>query len=76
MTARSLKRISRKHFLFLRVGIVMVVTAMLMNIALTTFYNQLLQAFLWIWMGPGSTLSKNDWLAEGVGFEPTRPFRA
>ena len=76
MTPRSLKRISRKHFLFLRVGIVMVVTAMLMNIALTTFYNELLQAFLWNCMGLGVRSAKNDWLAEGVGFEPTRPFRA
>jgi hypothetical protein len=40
------------------VGIVMVVTAMLMNIALTTFYNQLLQAFLWIWMGLGVRSAK------------------
>ena len=58
MTARSLKRISRKHFLFLRVGIVMVGTAMLMNVALTTFYYELLQAFLWIWMGLGVRSAK------------------
>src|ERR1700751_2511477 len=63
VTPRSLKRISRKHFLFLRVGIVMVVTAMLMNIALTTFYNELLQAFLWNCMGLGVRSAKNDWLA-------------
>jgi hypothetical protein len=56
VTARSLKRISRKDFLFLRVGIVMVVTAMLMNVALTTFYNQVLQ----------------DWLAEGWDWYPMR----
>ena len=41
----------------------MVVTAMLMNIALTTFYNELLQAFLWNCMGLGVRSAKNDWLA-------------
>jgi O-antigen ligase len=45
-------------FLFLRVGIVMILTALLMNVALTTFYNQLLQAFLWIWMGLGVRSAK------------------
>ena len=45
-------------FLILRVGIVMIVTALLMNVALTTFYNQLLQAFLWIWMGLGVRSAK------------------
>jgi hypothetical protein len=45
---------------FLRVGIVMIVTALLMNVALTTFYNQLLHAFLWIWMGLGVRSAKND----------------
>ena len=35
----------------------MVVTAMLMNVALTTFYNQV-QAFLWIWMGLGVRSAK------------------
>ena len=40
-------------FLVQRVSILMVLTALVMNIALTTFYNQLLQAFLWIWIGLG-----------------------
>jgi O-antigen ligase len=35
----------------LRLGIIMVITALVMSIAMTTFYNQLLQAFLWMWMG-------------------------
>lgn len=39
------------HFLVMRFGVIMVVTALVMNIAMTTFYNEVLQAFLWIWMG-------------------------
>jgi hypothetical protein len=31
----------------------MAVTALLMNIGESTFYNQLLQAFLWMWFGLG-----------------------
>lgn len=38
-------------FLVTRLGVIMVVTALLMNIAMTTFYNELLQGFLWLWMG-------------------------
>jgi O-antigen ligase len=34
-----------------RLGFIMIVTAMVMNIGETTFYSQVLQGFLWIWMG-------------------------
>jgi hypothetical protein len=37
--------------LVLRLGIIVTVVALLMNTALTTFYNLLLQSFLWLWMG-------------------------
>lgn len=39
--------------LVLKIGIVMLLTALVMNVALTTFFNQLLQAFLWLWAGLG-----------------------
>jgi O-antigen ligase len=39
--------------LVLKVSIVMLLTALVMNVALTTFFNQLLQAFLWLWAGLG-----------------------
>jgi phenylpropionate dioxygenase-like ring-hydroxylating dioxygenase large terminal subunit len=34
-----------------RLSSMMIVTAMVMNIGETTFYSQVLQGFLWIWMG-------------------------
>ncbi len=39
--------------LTLRLAFLMAVTALLMNIGESTFYNQLLQAFLWMWFGLG-----------------------
>ena len=38
-------------FLALRLGFVMAVTALVMNIGMSTFYNLVLQSFLWIWLG-------------------------
>jgi O-antigen ligase len=40
-------------FLILRISILMLLTALVMNVALTTFFNHLLQAFLWLWAGLG-----------------------
>jgi O-antigen ligase len=40
-------------FLAMRLSFVMGITALLMNIGESTFYNQLLQAFLWMWLGLG-----------------------
>jgi O-antigen ligase len=39
------------NYLVMRLGLVMIVTALVMNIGMSSFYNQLLQGFLWIWMG-------------------------
>lgn len=41
-------------FLTLRFAFILAVTALLMNIGESTFYNQLLQAFLWLWLGLGA----------------------
>ena len=40
-------------FWALRLSFIMVVTALVMNIGMSTFYNQALQAYLWMWMGIG-----------------------
>jgi O-antigen ligase len=37
-----------------RLSFIMVVTALVMNIGETTFYSQVLQGFLWVWMGVGA----------------------
>jgi O-antigen ligase len=39
--------------LTLRFAFVAGTTALLMNVGESTFYNQLLQAFLWLWLGLG-----------------------
>jgi hypothetical protein len=41
-----------------RLSFIMIVTAMVMNIGETTFYSQVLQGFLWIWMGIGVRSAK------------------
>jgi phenylpropionate dioxygenase-like ring-hydroxylating dioxygenase large terminal subunit len=41
-----------------RLSFIMIVTAMVMNIGETTFYSQVLQGFLWIWMGIGARAAK------------------
>lgn len=42
-------------FLTLRFAFILAVTALVMNIGESTFYNQLLQAFLWLWLGLGAS---------------------
>jgi hypothetical protein len=49
----------------------MIVTAMVMNIGETTFYSQVLQGFLWIWMGIGASSSTR---LSGGGRSRTRTF--
>lgn len=39
------------NFLVMRFGIILVVTSLVMNAAISTFYNEILQGFIWIWMG-------------------------
>jgi hypothetical protein len=46
-------------FLVLRLSFVMAVTALVMNIGMSTFYNLLLQGFLWIWLGLGARAAKS-----------------
>jgi O-antigen ligase len=45
-------------FLVLRLSCVMAVTALVMNIGESTFYNQILQGFLWLWLGLGARCAK------------------
>ncbi|HEY4949287.1 MAG TPA: hypothetical protein VIH88_03050 [Candidatus Acidoferrales bacterium] len=45
-------------FLTLRLAFVLAVTALVMNIGESTFYNQLLQAFLWLWLGLGVSCAR------------------
>jgi O-antigen ligase len=45
------------QMLTVRLAFIMIVTAMVMNIGETTFYSQVLQGFLWIWMGIGASSS-------------------
>lgn len=40
-------------FLVLRASLAMAVMALVMNIGMSTLYNQLVQGFLWMWMGLG-----------------------
>jgi hypothetical protein len=40
-------------FWMVRLSFVMVVTALLMNVGMSTFYNAALQGFLWMWLGLG-----------------------
>lgn len=46
------------HTMAVRLSFIMIVTAMVMNIGETTFYSQVLQGFLWIWMGIGTRSAK------------------
>lgn len=41
-------------FLTARLGVVMIVTALIMNVGESTFFNFQLQGFLWTWMGIGA----------------------
>ena len=44
--------------LVLRLSCVMAITALVMNIGESTFYNQILQGFLWLWLGLGVHCAK------------------
>ena len=65
-------------FLTLCLSFVMVITALLMNVGESTFYNQLLQAFLWLWMGLGARSAKyiTDVSSIPWGHSPPLSFRA
>lgn len=47
------------NYLVMRLGFVMILTALIMNIGMSTFYNQLLQGFLWMWMGFSARAARN-----------------
>jgi O-antigen ligase len=51
-------------FWALRLSFIMLVTALVMNIGMSTFYNQLLQGFFWIWMGIGVSVVRTISIAE------------
>jgi hypothetical protein len=42
----------------LRLSFIMVVTTLLMNVGMSTFYNAALQGFLWMWLGLGVAVAK------------------
>lgn len=46
-------------FLVLRLGFVMILTALVMNIGMSTFYNAILQGFLFLWMGVAAGAAKS-----------------
>ncbi|HKM67283.1 MAG TPA: O-antigen ligase family protein [Candidatus Acidoferrum sp.] len=64
MAGRSLEAFMPFNYLVMRLGFVMIITALVMNIGMSTFYNQLLQGFLWIWMGLSARASRNIVLAK------------
>jgi O-antigen ligase len=45
-------------FLTVRFAFILAVTALVMNVGESTFYNQLLQAFLWLWLGLGASCAR------------------
>ena len=45
-------------FLTLRLSFVMCVTALIMNVGMSTFQNLSLQAFLWLWLGLGARAAR------------------
>lgn len=45
-------------FWALRLSLVMVVTALVMNIGMSTFYNEPLQGFFWLWLGMGASAAR------------------
>lgn len=54
--------------LTLSLAFVFAVTALVMNIGESTFYNQLLQAFLWLWLGLGvSCAQRLAWAPQSAG---------
>jgi len=46
-------------FLVMRLSFIMIVTALAMNIGMSTFYNHGIQGFLWMWMGLGAAAAKS-----------------
>jgi O-antigen ligase len=62
-----------EHFpatiLTLRFAFVLAVTALVMNLGESTFYNQLLQAFLWLWLGLGASCAQRI-SAASIAFRP------
>lgn len=57
-------------FWLLRLSIIMAITALVMNVGMSTFRNQPLQGFLWLWMGMGAGLAR--WVLAAQGLTPDR----
>jgi O-antigen ligase len=66
------------HTMAVRLSFIMIVTAMVMNIGETTFYSQVLQGFLWIWMGIGArsakTIGDSAEILHARQAQPSAPF--
>lgn len=61
-------------FLVLRLAFVMVVTALVMNIGMSTFYNLILQSVLWIWLGLGARAARSIKECSRLGSQYSRTF--
>ena len=54
-----LEELAPATFLTLRASFIMIILALVMNIGESTFYNELLQGFLWMWMGLGARSARS-----------------
>jgi len=59
-TPWSFHQISPAHSWVMLLSFVMLCTALVMNIGMSTFYNPSLQAFLWLWVGIGASATRNN----------------
>jgi O-antigen ligase len=50
---------TRSHVLVVHFTFILVILALLMNIGASTFYNLLLQGFIWLWLGVGVRAAAN-----------------
>jgi O-antigen ligase len=58
----SLEQALPATFWALRLSFIMVVTALAMNIGMSTLYNPALQGFLWLWLGIGISAGRSLYL--------------
>jgi O-antigen ligase len=59
------------NFLTLRLSFIMVITALVMNVGMSTYLNMLLQGYLWLWLGLGAQAARNIQAADST-LERTR----
>jgi hypothetical protein len=46
------------NFLVLRLSFMMVITGLVMNVGMSTYFNMLLQGFFWLWLGLGARAAR------------------